>query len=875
MAEIAILLVVKKISIAMAEETLKFAIPLLANKSVLAAALPNDMKLIKNELELIHAFLKGIGRKIWNDEVIETWVGQVRRLAFDMEDIVDQFIYVVGNHTHKGSWWNHIKKIFKKPEFLFTIDKIATEVKRINQELKQLAESRDRWTKPLDRTTDFPSAGYETEQELYLPGHICSFCDDELVGIETNRQILIDLLHSGDRLQRIITVWGMGGIGKSILVNHVYKNEASKFDCHAWVSISQSYTLGDIWKMLLTDLIGKDKSEFDPGRMNSSELRVELKKIMYERRYLIILDDVWTAKVLFDIRDVLVDNGLKSRIIITTRMEEVASVAEDGCKIKIEPLDDRDAWLLFCRKAFPSNKNHICPPDLHVCARDIVEKCDGLPLALVAVGGLLSFRPRNDKEWRLFYNQLIWELHNNVNLNRVEKILNLSYKYLRDYLKNCFLYCAMFPEDYLIHRKRLIRLWIAEGFIEQKGRCRLEDVAEGYLGELIRRSMLQVAKRNSFDRVGLDSRRVSVLQCSKGIPSSIDSCRLRTFITFETSLALSSCYSSIYSKSKYLAVLDLSGLPIQTIPNSVGELFNLRFLCLDNTKVKELPNSITKLQNLQTLSLESTQLLNFPRGLSKLKKLRYLYALRLHDVTRSNFFSWDAVEPFKGLWNLNELQTLGSIKASEGLVAELGNLSQLRRLSICDVSYGVAGDHQPRRAPAPAGAAGAGQSAGQVPVRAVQVHRQGRFLPLRLVVVRVPRPRHLRVVPATLSYFGHPEHPLALEKGTGSCRLCELCINGIYYACACRLSLHPVCATLPAATISPLHPQHLVTLVPTKADVVTKCAVCRFRCDTMGGWHYECSPCGFRLHPWCLLGDAENNAPLCIRGPGGHFGEYD
>uniref|UniRef100_A0A0A9HSG0 Uncharacterized protein n=1 Tax=Arundo donax TaxID=35708 RepID=A0A0A9HSG0_ARUDO len=349
----------------------------------------------------------------------------------------------------------------------------------------------------------------------------------------------------------------------------------------------------------------------------------------------------------------------------------------------------------------------------------MVEKCDGLPLALVVIGSILSLKTKSIKEWKLFYDQLIWELHRNENLNHVGKILNLSYKYLPVYLKNCFLYCAMFPEDYLIHRKRLIRFCISEGFIEQ-GACSLEDIAEGYLGELVRRSMLHVVETNSFGRMkclrmhdlvrelaifqsakesfstifdgnhrviqeGLDSCRVSMLQCGKGIPSSIDPFRLRTFITCYRCMALSSWYSSIFSKSKYLAVLDLSYLPIEVVTDSVGELFNLRLLCLDGTNVKELPKSMTKLQNLQTLSLERTKLLNFPQGFSKLKKLRYLFALQLLDVTDNFFSSWEAVEPFKGLWNLNELQTLGAIKASELFVAKLGNLSQLRALSISDV----------------------------------------------------------------------------------------------------------------------------------------------------------------------------------------------
>ncbi|CAL5081990.1 unnamed protein product [Urochloa decumbens] len=713
MAETAILLAVNKIGIAVAGETLKFARPLLAKKSERIAALQNDMKLIRNELELIHAFLKGNNRNGWKVGVIETWIRQVRRLAYDMEDVVDQFIYIVGKHNKEMPWKNHIKK----PQSLDSLDKITHEVKRINQELQQLSNRRDRWTNPIDDETDIPVANYETEQELYLSSHNYSINDEELVGIDMNRSALIESLHSKDHLLRIIAVWGMGGIGKSTLVNNVYKNEVSNFDCCAWVSVSQTYKMEDIWKKLLRDILGKDNKEFDAEMMNYTELRMEVMKILDKRRYLIIFDDIWTAAVLFKIRDVIVDNGLGSRVIITTRTEEVASIAEDGYKIKVEPLNNHDAWLLFCRKAFQKIENHICPLELNQCSMDIVHKCDGLPLALVAIGSILSLKSKNSKEWRLFYNQLIWELHNNENLNHVEKILSLSYKYLPDCLKNCFLYCAMFPEDYLIQRKRLIRLWIAEGFIEQKGACSLEDVAEGYLRELVKRSMLQVVMRNNFDRIksvrmhdlvrelaihqsakesfsttyddthGVvqvipDLRRVSVLRCNKGIQSSIYSSRLRTIIAFHTSMSSSSWFSFIPSGSKYLAVLDLSGLPIEAIPNSIGVLFNLRFLCLNDTNVKELPKSVTKLRNLQTLSLERTQSLNLPRGFSKLKKLRHLLIWKLVDPTYRNMNNWESMEPFEGLWNLKELQSLNEVRANKFFVAKLGSLSQLRSLCI-------------------------------------------------------------------------------------------------------------------------------------------------------------------------------------------------
>jgi disease resistance protein RPM1 len=150
-------------------------------------------------------------------------------------------------------------------------------------------------------------------------------------------------------------------------------------------------------------------------------------------------------------------------------------------------------------------------------------------------------------------------------------------------------------------------------------------------------------------------------------------------------MASSSWYSSILSESKYLTVLDLSGLPIVTLPFSVGELFSLRFLCLNDTNVKELPRSFTKLHNLQTLSLQRTQVVKFPRGFSKLKNLRHLLFWNLLDAAYRSFHNWESLEPFEGLWNLNDLQSLKEVRATKVLVAKLGNLSELRTLCITHV----------------------------------------------------------------------------------------------------------------------------------------------------------------------------------------------
>uniref|UniRef100_A0ACD6ARG0 Uncharacterized protein n=1 Tax=Avena sativa TaxID=4498 RepID=A0ACD6ARG0_AVESA len=339
-----------------------------------------------------------------------------------MEDIVDQFIYIVADHHQEGSWWDYVRKSVKIPQSLFTLDEIATALNIINVQLTQLKGNKD-WTKPIAKASDVPAATYDSQQQPYLPGHNYSISDDELVGFDKNRETLRKSMNLEECSQlKIIAVWGMGGIGKSTLVSSFFRNHASNFECHAWVSVSQSYKLDDIWRNMLKGIYCKEKKEFDAEKLSSAEMQVELKEILETMRYLIILDDVWTPYDLFKIKEVLADKGNGSRVIITTRIEEVASIAHDGCKIKVELLGKADSWHLFCRKAFPRTENHICPNLLQECGKSIVERCGGLPLAIVAIGSILGIKEDNFTEWSVLYNELISELHNNENLTH-DKVL--------------------------------------------------------------------------------------------------------------------------------------------------------------------------------------------------------------------------------------------------------------------------------------------------------------------------------------------------------------------------------------------------------------------------------------------------------------------
>ncbi|XP_073009561.1 disease resistance protein RPM1-like [Typha latifolia] len=550
---------------------------------------------------------------------------------------------------------------------------------------------------------------HTSERLPYQASHVLD--GEELVGIAENIEILVKFLQSEESALSVASVWGMGGLGKTALVTNVYKRESQNFGCHAWISISQSYKFDDILRVLIKKLYGKDRVPDGIQSMNIAELKEILRVFLEHKRYLIVLDDVWNPKAFHDLCHCLGDNHQGSRIIITTRIDGVASLAHDRCKLQLKPLGDEEAWDLFCKRMF---RDHVCPSEIEKCAKEIVTKCQGLPLAIMSVGRLLlSLGQQTESEWSRLYHRFNWEFEQNPSLEDLRNVLYLSYKDLPAYLKSCFLYCSMFPEDYLLSKKRLIRLWIAEGFVQERGSNTLEEVAEDYLNELIKRSMLQVVEMNNKRRFRMhhlmrelalfvsaeatfhavvydnsatlkvdgDVRRLAVHNCSEDVLSSIYMPLLRTFLALHCSTLSSSFLSSNLSKSKYLAVLDLDGAALKTLPDVIVDLFNLRYLSLRNSKVESLPKSIEKLSNLETLDLYGSMIKELPHGIVKLEKLRYLNVMEVKDVSGT----CTPPEAPKGLWNLKELQTLKGVKASRDLVKRLKNLSQLRSLAICEL----------------------------------------------------------------------------------------------------------------------------------------------------------------------------------------------
>ncbi|GJN28699.1 hypothetical protein PR202_gb16856 [Eleusine coracana subsp. coracana] len=429
------------------------------------------------------------------------------------------------------------------------------------------------------------------------------------------------------------------------------------------------------------------------------------------KRFILVLDDVWEKDVWIKIMNVFPANCI-SRFVLTSRHKEVASLATSSvCIMGLELLEERHSWELFCNVAFRNNDDKRCPIELHDLAAKFIKICEGLPLAITCIGHLLFFKHPTHSEWKKVHDDLVLQLTKHV-IPGVDMILKLSLEDLPYELKNCFLHCALFPEDYEMNRKRLIRHWIAAGFIiVQRGNQALEEVAEGYLNELVNRSLLQVVERNEFGRVrrcrmhdivrhlALDkaenegfgiiyedsttfpagvTRRLSIESTNFELPSQSSVRHIRAVHAFTSSISVD-LLRQIFASSNLLSTLDLQGTQIKILPDVVFNLFNLRFLSLRYCEIEVLPEAVGRLVNLEVLDAYSTRLLSLPKGVAKLKKLKFLYVWAFSPDF--NVFDCGTEVP-RGIRNLTGLHTLQSVKANFETLCGIAALSELRTFAI-------------------------------------------------------------------------------------------------------------------------------------------------------------------------------------------------
>ena len=677
----------------------------LENEASLLRGVHDAVDDIKKELKSMHDFLVDTNKRGVRSEGEKNWVANVRNMVYDVEDVIDEFMYHIRRQQLRGRF---ASQTIYFPQNLRVRQQTATRLQKINKEIRAIPEMKERYHVDC-------SEGQSSGDQWVRRGE-SSLCvtEDELVGIETKRLLLMGWLMGGESQLTVISIVGMGGSGKTSLAANTFNNVKKHFDCYAWITVSLAYKneIDDILRSMTMQFYDS-KNEVTPTGLSSMDYKGLLRTLMCyikDKTFLLVLDDVWDTNFLDDMKVPLPVTHNGSRILLTTRNEDVARYPFGGKSDwhRIQPLKEEEAMELFCKKAFSSSPNRTCPLQHQSFVQGLVKKCGGLPLAITALGSLMCMK--NLSQWEEISSNLDFSLSENPKLGVPKSILLLSFNDLPYHLKPCFLYCSLFPKNHEIQSRRLMKLWMAEGFVKQVRGFTQEEVAESYLVQLICRNLLEVVRWNGFGRpkrckmhdvmreLALSiseaenfgvvhdggeemreckARRISIQITDSELQSFMGISKLRSFLVFNK-------LKTLPFGSKMLRVLDLEDAPIDELSDELFNLFNLRYLNLRGTLVKELPKSIKRLLNLQTLDIGNTKIETLPREVGKLENLRHLI---LHHFTK-NWFNFKFVTGTRtpsNISRLKNLQVLSYLEANSDLIRQIQSMTQLTTIGISNV----------------------------------------------------------------------------------------------------------------------------------------------------------------------------------------------
>ncbi|KAH9652482.1 NB-ARC domain-containing protein [Citrus sinensis] len=716
----------------MAEAAVNFAIetlgPLLVEEIRLWGGVRKEVQSIKSELESLRSVLKDADARAaveelegGGEESIRTWVKQLRDEAYRIEDLIDEYTLMVVKLPHGRGLVGVLHRISRFIKKLKLRRGVATEIQDIKS---ALADIKRRGESYRFRSIDEPSSS-GTRYVIPHDSRVRSFFveDDEVVGIESIKDKLIDLMVKGRSERSVVAVVGEGGLGKTTVAGKIFNSEGLKthFNCRAWITVGKEYKKNDLLRTILKEFhrVANQPAPVEIHDMEEMELITTLRDHLKDKSYMVVFDDVWKIDFWGDVEYALLDSKKCGRIIVTTRHMNVAKYCKSSSSVhvhELETLPPNEAWKLFCRKAFGPSSGGSCPSELRELSRDILAKCGGLPLAIVAVGGLLSTKNMVVSEWKKLFDRMGSILGSDPHLKDCNRVLSEGYHDLPHHLKSCLLYFGLFPESCKVNCARLIRLWIAEGFVPYCKRPTSEQVAEECLNELIDRSLVQVSERDisgraricqvhdlmheivvrkteglSFGRVlnGVDlsrcskTRRIAIQRSiDDGALESIKDSKVRSVFLFNVDKLPDSFMNASIANFKLMKVLDLEDAPVDYLPEGVGNLFNLHYLSVKNTEVKIIPKSIRNLLSLEILDLKNTLVSELPVEIRNLKKLRYLMVYRYNYTTGSIMPAEAVAKVHRGLGSLTDLQKLSIIEADSQVLKELMKLRQLRKLGI-------------------------------------------------------------------------------------------------------------------------------------------------------------------------------------------------
>ncbi|XP_028117281.1 putative disease resistance protein RGA4 [Camellia sinensis] len=705
--------------ISAAQVILNPLIPLATEQIKLAWGFKDDLRRLKDRLELAQALLRDAeNHRRVNLEVLQLWLKKLNSVTCSADDVMDELAFEVLRRKmevqNRFKMANKVKNNKVRKFFFFCLSnplpfrfKMANKVKNINLLLDDLCKgANDIGLRLADQILNAASTSVEPREVNFRLTH--PFVDDkQVVGRDGDVSTVIDMLLSSDNTVDdlpVIAIVGMGGMGKTTLAQLVYNNEkvVKHFgDQRMWICVSDDFIVPKLLNQMVQSLT-RDTSEIE----NIEGIVRKLGEKLNGKKYLLVLDDVWNEnpdKWECMRNSLLGIGGSKgSKIIATTRSMHVVSTMRTSPSLThhLNQLSEHESWTMFRKRAF-ANGGPTETPNLVAIGRKMVEKCKGVPLAIKSLGGLMYSKQYN-YEWVSIENSEIWS--STEIKSGIQPILRLSFDHLPSpYLKHYFAYCSIFPKDFDIQKDKLIQLWMAQGYLQPSSASNLEmeDVGNDYFNILLHNSLFQDIELDEYNNI--TSCKMHDLVHDLALDVSEGNCLALTSIASEanyhpevqhlsfdlmrnvsfeipkenvgklrTLLLKESLPKNIY-EVKCIRALKLEGYEVEELPDSICKFIHLRYLDISRSHIETLPNFITKLYNLQTLRLSHlTQLKKLSKKFYKLVSLRHFCI---------DYKTWDREFMPMMIGKLTSLQTLPFFVVGEDKghkIEELGSLSKLR-----------------------------------------------------------------------------------------------------------------------------------------------------------------------------------------------------
>ncbi|CAN6382101.1 unnamed protein product [Urochloa humidicola] len=648
---------------------------LLGDEHKLQEGTRQDIASIKSELGPVHDLLERLWGREALDAACKDWMMEARELSYDMDDGIDHFTALDLEPGDRG--------FIQRETAATPFKEFIQSVKGVSKRCPEMQKIADANMCNHDKLTTDPRA-------LFLHKDA-----SELVGMGEKKDDLVRLLQEHE----MVCIVGFAGMGKTTLADLVYHTIEAEFQCRAFVSVHLSPNMMEILGEILSQ-VSNGTTSARSGIKAAAEQNIinEISLFLSNKRYLVIIDDIWHWEEWEVIRKAVPKNNLGSKLLMTTRMNNMAErfQTDQGAHVYTPSFGYREAETLSDMILMKSVEENIV--GLKRLSANIVDMCSLMPLAIICFSSAWTESHVQDDygEWDTWVRHMLDDgFLSTPSLKPLVQSLCLGFDDLPVHLKTCLLYCTMYPPYCWIRRDCLVRKWIAEGFVSQ------EEVAEAYFDKLASRNLLQpVYEEENTYRVPPIMLALLVLKAKEdnfvarmqeNVPCISSNGKKKRRLSLYTdrypdedvshirSLAVLGPQPHIdgvpFKKFKNLRVLEIDsceGLENGHVVDMCGLIW-LRYLGLKGAPITELPREIEGLKNLEILDVRWTCISRLPTEIGSLKRLETL------DVSDTGVTEVPT--------EIEKLQCLKTLNISGTMVTVLpGEISELQHLEIFNAS---------------------------------------------------------------------------------------------------------------------------------------------------------------------------------------------